>query len=186
MLELARNYIHSGRVVMMIKDNESIRRIAERRRVRVTIPKSGTSRIAVAIVIPLVAFILSGCTPVSHVSATLVGSTLTFANCENMRATRISVYAGAADQEWADAPMAWRAVGDTPIRPDEKVAFGHPPDGFANVLGPVSFEEKRSRFEVSFFYEPDRTSAIGDFEGRDLIEGKWLRWDGSISKTPCN
>jgi hypothetical protein len=146
-------------------------------------------RAVVVAVAGLTGVLLCSCSTKSHVSAGLRNDVLVFVNCDDYQARNITVFATGAEQEWSSASETWSASGNDDLGSGVLVQYGVPPQGFTSSIGPQSFDPKSSQFSVTFS-NPDTASkfpsSTGDFDGRKLVRGKWLNWDGNIHDRPCS
>ena len=136
----------------------------------------------------MLAFGLGGCVAVSHVSAGLHHGDVRFVYCEAYSPTELEVWQAAATEP-SKSKIVWRANGNPALKPGSILSYGVLPFGFVAAKGPVSFDPSKSSLEVDFI-DPKTEKTLpymtGDFDGRKLVEGKWLNWNGNIVDKPCD
>ena len=133
-------------------------------------------------------FAICGCTSVSRVSAELVRGQLRFAYCDEYSPTEIEVTAGNS-AHWWKSEVVWRDTGTTPLKPGEIVTYGVAPSSYSEKIPPSPFDPRTSMFEI-VFRDPKTINKMpgqsGVFDGRKLVNGKWLNWNGNLTSKPCD
>jgi len=107
-----------------------------------------------------------------------------FTYCEPYAADEIVVWAGPLTGSLADRKIVWKTSGAPPIVDGQSVTYGVPPIGFQNLEPPSSIDLLESHYAIEFA-GGDGSSRIWSFDGSNLVDGKSLRWDGTIASSPC-
>jgi hypothetical protein len=130
---------------------------------------------------------LSGCTGVSRVAVFEDGNTIKFAYCEPYVANQLTVWAGPLTKPRSNIAVVWKVSGSGSFGPAKEVSYGVVPDGFYEVQAATPIVAKQSRLSFEFLNtrESGQGSVEGVFDGNNLVDGKWVRWDGSVSDSAC-
>ena len=134
-------------------------------------------------------FVLSGCSAPDRISAKLDRGTVSFVSCEAFSANGILIETSDLARKVTDYKTVWTAAGSGKFGPDHPVKFGVAPAGFLTNLGPKSFKARHKLISFDIF-RASRPGSLGtgrtaQFDGSKLVEGRWLRWDGSVADLPC-
>ncbi len=150
--------------------------------------KKRVLRLAGVAISGAVAIGFAGCTAVDHVSIGLDNGKLRFAYCREFAPNRVSIDVSRDDLNGAKYHEVWVANGpeSAGMMP---VDYGVDPPGFTTKLGPEQFDISRSVIAVGFNRVSktgeDESDRVGVFNGRQLVEGKWLNWNGKLVSSPC-
>lgn len=151
----------------------------------------GRTRLVVGTSLALVGslLVLTGCSSPDHVSAKLENGAVSFVSCEDFSANGITLEAAALKGKSFHYKTMWVAAGAGTFGPKTAVVLGVPPTGFHTTVGPHAFTFRK--VEIQFWFNRDsRPGALGTtdggiFDGSKLVDGRWLRWDGSVADAPC-
>ena len=133
-----------------------------------------------------VTLLLSGCTGVSHVSATLINGVPAFAFCEPLVINDIAANAAPTSEVWnANVPI-WEVSGQSGVVRDTVVILGVAPDGFTTIKALTPIDAKSFNIQISFENsDQSLPNQNARFNGNDLVEGKCLDWNSQLVDTPC-
>jgi hypothetical protein len=136
----------------------------------------------------LIAVALTGCTAVSHVSLGLRSGKIQFAYCEKFSPHKIDIDISPASTSPIRYKNVWMVSGQTAIPRDHATVYGRPPASYKSEVPPAKFDPLTSIIAVTYegVSGPDAGSNLsGEFDGRRLVEGKWLNWNGHVVDKPC-
>jgi hypothetical protein len=136
----------------------------------------------------LIAVALTGCTAVSHVSVGLDGGKVRFAYCEKISPQKIVVDVAPASKSPLKYSRVWVVSGKAPIPRGQATIYGTPPSSYKTDVQAANFNPLTSKISVTFevLSGPDAGGGLsGVFDGRRLVEGKWLNWNGHVVDKPC-
>jgi hypothetical protein len=155
---------------------------------RITVRRRGRLVIGASLVATGLLLVLAGCSAQDHISAKLDDGTLTFVSCYEYSANGITVAAASLNAKSRNYKDMWKAAGSGKFGPKTPVELGSPPAGFRTTLGPHAFNFRQ--VEIDFALNRDsRPGSLGtarydQFDGSKLVDGRWLRWDGTVADSP--
>jgi hypothetical protein len=130
--------------------------------------------------------LLTGCVPVSNLSATIDGSDVSFGICETMTVEAIRVTM--VDKQSHEATDLWAVEGSVQLDKGLIVVMGEQLPGTKTTISlrrpeladhyiDIHLESTNSRGEQRIFF--------GHFDGDRLSSDQWLRNDGGVGDHPC-
>ena len=132
---------------------------------------------------------LSGCTPVAHVSARIIDGKPAFSVCPGISPNRISISMTALKPGKSHFKIFWQADGSGRLKPGTVVRYSVPPSGFHSTkqLPAVDFSTQRIDFEVQHIGANGKPlySVSGLFDGSKLSDTAWVNWNGDRTSNAC-
>lgn len=138
--------------------------------------------VVVVTVIATLCLMLTACdhSRVSAFAAQRTGDTIRIAVCEDMTMTGLTVAVGATPG--VASTTIWGVDGSREFHSGDEFTVFEPLEGFEETK---RFAEDRQDWQGLTVYVYGEPEGVTVFDFAEVVDGVWIRWDGSTGVNPC-